>query len=197
MLRPGARVPARRCLALALAGTAALLALSTAARAVTFHTNDPDRGAGDVLQILLPATGLAMAVYRDDREGEKQWAYSTGSMLVATQALKLSFNHTAWGERPNGGQMSFPSGHTAGACSGAFFIGRRYGWQYGGPALAPAALVAYSRVDEGLHHWRDVLAGCALAGGIAWYFVTPEQHAVTVLPDLLDHGFALQFSMDL
>lgn len=177
-----------------LATTALYLPL--AAQAVSFHTNDSDRGAGDVIQILLPAAALGAAMYKGDSEGEKQWLYSTGSTLAATQALKLSVNHTAWGERPNGGQMSFPSGHTSSACSGAFFIGRRYGWQYGAPAMLPAAFVAYSRVDEDLHHWRDVIAGCALAGGFAWYFVSPEKHAVTILPDVLDHGFAVHFSMD-
>lgn len=160
------------------------------------HTNDSDRAEGDIIQILLPAIGLGTAIYKKDNEGMKEFAYSFGSTMLATAALKKAVNPTAWGERPNGGQYSFPSGHTASACSGASFIGQRYGWNYGGIAMLPAAYVGYTRVDEGLHHWRDVIAGCALGFGFSYYFVKPEQaHTISITPEIGEHSWSLGVQM--
>lgn len=161
------------------------------------HSGDPDRAAGDLLQVGLPLLGLGTAWVKDDKEGMKQWAMSTGATLLGTLALKQAFNSTAWGERPNGGQDSFPSGHTASACAGAAFLGQRYGWQYGAAAMLPAAFVGYSRVDEEFHHWRDVIAGCALGFGINYWLVTPEKaRHFTLYPDIGEHGVSLGFQMD-
>ena len=66
--------------------------------------------------------------------------------------------------------------------------------------LAPAAPLAGKKTNSkrNLFVIGAIIACIAMlcVGGIAWYFVTPEKHAVTVLPDILDHGFALQFSLD-
>jgi membrane-associated phospholipid phosphatase len=136
---------------------------------------DPDKTAGDVLQFAIPAAAFAVSAFKGDEEGEAQWARNTTASFLATQALKAAFNSTSWGERPNGGKGSFPSGHTAFAASGAAFLTERYGWQYGILAWAATGYVAYSRVDEHEHHWRDVAAGAALSYGISKLFVTPEE----------------------
>lgn len=121
--------------------------------------------AGDMLQLAIPAAGLAVAVAKDDKEGIQQWGKTMATDVVATYGLKYAFNHTALGKRPNGGRYSFPSGHTSAACAGATFIGQRYGWEYGAGAAIPAAYVGWSRVHANKHHTRDVIAGCAV--GIA------------------------------
>lgn len=159
------------------------------------HMDDPDRAAGDIFQMAIPAIGLGAALYRGDTEGMKDWAYTMGGTMAAVQALKYGLNDTPLGERPNGGQHSFPSGHSAGACAGAAFIGRRYGWGYGAVAYIPAAFTGWSRVDENLHHWRDVIAGCALATGIAWYMVDPEKPgpSLVIYPDVSGHSVSLGF----
>lgn len=173
------------------------LCVCTQARAGSMvHTDDADEAAGDVFQYVLPALGLAGAAYTGDKEGMKQWGYSMGSTIVATTALKAGFNSTSWGERPNGGQHSFPSGHTSMACAGAAFIGERYGWDLGAAAMVPAAFVGWTRVEEDMHHWRDVIAGCALGAGLSMYFTNPEdKHQLTILPDIGDHSFSLGFTM--
>jgi membrane-associated phospholipid phosphatase len=163
---------------------------AAAAGPIVVHTSDPDRAAGDILQVVLPAIGLGVAFYQDDTEGMKQWGYSVGSTLAATEALKRGFANTAWGTRPNGGSHSFPSGHTSAACSGAAFIGRRHDWNYGVAAMAAAAFVGYSRVDERLHHWRDVIAGCAVGVGFSMLFVD-EKPAFNVTPTIGSHGLGL------
>jgi membrane-associated phospholipid phosphatase len=90
------------------------------------------------------------------------------------EITKLIFGNTGLGRRPNGGTMSFPSGHTTLTASGAAFLTERYGWQYGIGAWAITGFVAYSRVDEGYHNWWDCVAAGALAYGISKLFVTPQ-----------------------
>ncbi len=160
------------------------------------HTQDSDQAAGDIFQYLLPALGLTGALYTGDKEGVKEWAQSMGATMLATAALKKSFNSTAWGERPNGGHDSFPSGHTSMACAGATFIGERYGWDLGAVAMVPAAFVGWNRVDEDMHHWRDVAAGCALGAGLTLWLTNPEnKHDLTIYPEIGDHSFSLGFDM--
>lgn len=122
----------------------------------------------------LPAAGAAAySAYRHDGQGMWQLAGEFGATLVATQALKEAFNDTAWGERPDGGENSFPSGHAAMACTGGAYLGERYGWEYSAPAYAVAGYVAHIRVHEDRHHMRDVIAGCALAYGLSRLIVEP------------------------
>ncbi len=102
---------------------------------------------------------------------------------MTTEALKYATHDTDWGIRPNGDDYAFPSGHTSTACAGAAFIGQRYGWRYGSAALLPAAYVGWSRVDQDLHHVRDVVVGCAL-GVISGLYFTQPKTGTTVTPFL-------------
>lgn len=136
--------------------------------------NGPDVVATDILTAVVPLTGLAVAYFTDDIEGQKQWLRNTAVNQVLTTALRVGFNQTSLGERPDGNPYGFPSGHQAFITSGAAFLGERYGWKWGAPAYMAAAYVAYVRVEEDKHHWRDVLASGALAYGVALLTVTPE-----------------------
>lgn len=150
--------------------------------------NGPSVVATDILTAVVPLTGLAVAYFTDDIEGQKQWLRNTGVNQVLTSALRLGFNETRLGERPNGHPYGFPSGHQAFITSGAAFLGERYGWKWGTPAYMAAAYVAYVRVEEDHHHWRDVLASGALAYGVALLTVTPENAtylAPIIGPDFL------------
>ena len=180
------------CIALILASSLC----NTGSQAAMVHTKDTDQAAGDIFQYLLPALGLTGALYTGDHEGVKEWAYSMGATMLATTALKKGFNSTSLGERPNGGQNSFPSGHTSMACAGATFIGERYGWDLGAAAMVPAAFVGWNRVDEDMHHWRDVAVGCALGVGLTMWLTNPDnKHNITIYPDIGDHSFSLGFDM--
>jgi len=148
----------------------------------------PNVAATDILTAVVPLTGLAVAFFTDDSEGQKQWLRNTTVNQVLTSALRLGFNETSLGERPNGHPYGFPSGHQAFITSGAAFLGERYGWKWGTPAYMAAAYVAYVRVDEDKHHWRDVLTSGALAYGVALLTVTPENAtylAPIIGPDFL------------
>ncbi len=143
---------------------------------------------GDIVTGLLPLTSYAIAYFKDDDEGRKQFLRSTGVSLLLNSSLRLAFNQTSWGERPNGSPYGFPSGHAAFVTSSAAFLQDRYGWKYGLPAYALAGYVAYVRVDTDHHRWRDVIAGAALSYGVSKLFVTPESatHIAPVIgPDFL------------
>lgn len=134
-----------------------------------------DEMATDILTAAVPLTGLAVAYLTGDTEGQKQWLRNTLVNQGLTSALRLGFNETSLGERPNGKEYGFPSGHVAFVMSGATFLGERYGWKWGVPAYLAAAYVAYERVDSDHHYWRDVIASGALAYGVALLTVTPEK----------------------
>jgi membrane-associated phospholipid phosphatase len=138
----------------------------------------PARGVseipGHVVMAALPVTALAIAYFKDDTEGEKQWLRNLLANQLVTSVARLGFNQTSWGTRPNGDGYGFPSGHVAFAASGASFLEERYGWEYGVPAWLLTGFVAYVRVDNNDHHWRDVVASSVLAYGIGKLFVTPE-----------------------
>lgn len=126
--------------------------------------------AGDVLQVLLPATGFSAALYLHDGEGQKQFLKSFAVNLGTTLALKYSINKP----RPKGhGGQSFPSGHTSSAFQGATFIQRRYGWYYGLPAYLAATYVGWSRVESDKHDVVDVLAGAGIGYLSSWLFTSP------------------------
>lgn len=128
---------------------------------------------GDVLQIALPAGAGISTILLKDKDGFWQFAKSYSATLLTTYTLKYLINKP----RPDGATdgHAFPSGHTSSAFSGASFIQRRFGWEYGVPAYTLAAFVAYSRV-EGLHDRHDVwdvLAGAVVGIGSTYIFTTP------------------------
>lgn len=148
------------------------LAFYTANSAAAKDTNVM---ATDILTGAVPLTGLAVAYFKDDTEGQKQWLRNITVNQALTWSLWPIFNQTSWGKRPNGDpRNSFPSGHVATVMSGATFLDRRYGWKWGAPAYLASACVAYVRVDERKHHVRDVLASAVMSYGVARLFVTPD-----------------------
>lgn len=143
--------------------------------------NGPSTVASDILAGVVPLSGLVVAYLKDDVEGEKQWLRNITVNQVLVSALRLGFNETSLGERPNGGSYGFPSGHVAVVASGATFLGQRYGWQWGAPAYLATAAVAFIRVNEDKHHWRDVIAAGALSYGVALVTVT-QDNATSLAP---------------
>ena len=120
----------------------------------------------DVGAIGIPAAAGVITLAKDDRPGLIQLGLTGGSSLLVTQALKLSIDST----RPNGGDHSFPSGHTTTAFAGAGYLRVRYGWRVGLPFELLAATVGFARVQSRDHHWYDVVAGAAIGEGAAQIF---------------------------
>lgn len=136
--------------------------------------------AGDILQISLPTIAFGMTYAYKDPQGRTQFYKSFFSTLGTTYALKLIVEK----ERPDGGDMSFPSGHTSAAFSGASFMQQRYGWQYGAPAYSAAILVGLSRVESEAHYIEDVIAGATIGIAYTYIFTAPYNSNIRVIPNI-------------
>ncbi len=137
---------------------------------------------GDIGQLAIPAiAGVLAIVKEEDSQGLVQLGLTSVVTMGITYGLKFAVDR----ERPNsnsGAGRSFPSGHTASAFMGASYLHYRYGWEYGLPAQAAAAVVAYSRVEAGKHHWEDVVAAALLANVTAYIFTDTLSEDVDILP---------------
>jgi membrane-associated phospholipid phosphatase len=145
--------------------------------------------AGDILQILIPSVAYGTTLYLDDNQGEMQMYKSFFTTVGITQALKYGVNRT----RPNGGDHSFPSGHTSAAFQGAAFIHARYGWKYAVPAYIGASFVGYSRVYANKHFKSDVYAGAIIGTLSSFYFATPYKD-LNITPTAANGEYGLQVS---
>ena len=77
---------------------------------------------------------------------------------VVTQGIKLTVRRA----RPDGGNFSFPSGHSSGTFATATVLQCHFGWKAGVPAYALATYVAGSRLQENRHYVSDVMFGAAI-----------------------------------
>lgn len=156
------------------------LAAGLLSSGVLADTVDTVERVGDVLQVAIPATALIATYTLDDPEGRWQLLQSYGATFAVTHITKRLVNK----ERPDGSnRLSFPSGHTSSAFSGASFLAKRYGWDVGVPAYLAASFTGYSRVVADKHDWIDVGAGALLAIGLnEWLVDDREDVTVSLLP---------------
>lgn len=137
---------------------------------------DPNK-IGDLMMTMGAGYAIGMTMQAKDYMGALQFAES---VLVA-QGITEILKRTVREERPNGSDdLSFPSGHSAGAFSSAMFVHKRYGWK---PALVPYAMAlvtGWSRVRAKAHYWHDVLAGAAVSALTTWCVVDSYDAKVNV-----------------
>lgn len=157
---------------------AAIVVLSTASPAAAasdkfWHT------VADAGLIGIPLAAGGISFYESDRNGLLMLG-ETGLLAGGlTQGLKYAVRE----HRPNGGQHSFPSLHTAGAFAGAGYLQARYGWKVGLPFELAATLVGFARVQSRDHHWYDVVvAGAAIGEGSAFVFTRRLNENVRISP---------------
>ena len=149
---------------------------------------------GDAMQFVLPGIGLGLTAIDGDKEGAKQWAWSGLTSIGTTTVLKGVYEKI----RPNGSDSatSFPSGHTTAVFWGASFLDQRYGKWWGIPAYAAATVTGYSRVISDNHHVDDVLMGASIAMMSSWYWVTPHDSAVSLIPFQQNDAVGVAFHFD-
>ncbi len=149
--------------------------------------------AGDILQILIPATGYATTFAINDVKGRNQFYKSLATNSGVTYALKYTVNKP----RPeNNGDQSFPSGHTSAAFQGATFIHLRYGLKYGVPAYIGATFVGWSRVEgeSDKHDLSDVTAGAIIGVLSSLYFTTSYKNiAITPFVNKEIRGLSINY----
>lgn len=127
-------------------------------------------------------------------KGIEQLAYSVISTQVACELLKKVTQE----KRPNyeigNTKDSFPSGHAAGAFSGAMFIHRRYGFKKSIVLYCLAIYTGYSRVIAKRHYIHDVLGGAVIAGICTYIFVDKKnKFSISVNSDEIKLNFEKHF----
>ena len=137
--------------------------------------NDGITKTGDILQLAIPLSALAYSSSIGDWKGVQQWAYSIGSTLAITYILKYTIREERPYQDENTKGVTFPSGHTSFAFSGAGYWQMRYGWRIGAPMYAAAAFVGYSRNHARMHNWLDIITGSAIGIGTNLLF-TKKYH---------------------
>ncbi|MBX9839818.1 phosphatase PAP2 family protein [Silvanigrella sp.] len=119
---------------------------------------------GSIIQIAIPMYVLVPVLWKKDKGGAIQMIRLLAIILGVTWAFKLGLGQVFGINemRPRGGSMSFPSGHTSGAFSGALFLTIRYGWKYAVYSLPLAMFVGYTRIYSMAHWPIDVIASIVL-----------------------------------
>ena len=110
--------------------------------------------------------GTALATYAVGRITDKPRVTSLGVDLlrsqIVAQTLTAGIKLAVRRDRPDGGEFSFPSGHTSVTFATATVLQRHLGWKVGIPSYALASYVAASRVHKKRHFARDVAFGAAI-----------------------------------
>ncbi len=128
---------------------------------------------GHILQIAIPLYVLVPVLWKKDFKGLKQMLKIFAIVLGITWSFKLGLSQLLGVHyiRPSGGTMSFPSGHTAAAFSGAIFLSIRYGWKYFVVFIPLALFVGWSRIYGNAHWPSDVAASIILCVISCLFFV--------------------------
>lgn len=122
---------------------------------------------GDALGQMVPnalyvAGMLAASQFGFEKSLGRAWLMveATAYASLVGQIMKMEISEG----RPYYSQTgsSFPSGHTLTAFSFAGVVAAEHGWLYGTPAMAMAAFVGYSRINDNAHRLHDVVAGATI-----------------------------------
>ena len=148
---------------------------------------------GDVMMVMSSAYAFGMTVANEDYVGMLE----LGGSILAAQLTSETIKLLEIERRPNGkDKKSLPSGHAAGAFSGAMFVHKRYGWK---PALVPytmSLITGWSRVAARAHYWHDVAAGAAVSALFTWILVDkyiPDGVTVAADTESVKLGFNFKF----
>ena len=172
-----------------------MLTVSLIMVASVVHAQDKSHmeEAGDIMQVLIPASAYAITFLLDDNEGRSQFYQSFLTNLGVTYTLKYAINKP---RQENNGDYSFPSGHTSASFQGATFIHKRYGFKYSIPAYIGAFFVGWSRVEgeSDKHDLTDVMAGALIGILSSYYFTSPYDNMfVTPMVDSKNIGINLSY----
>ena len=148
--------------------------------------------SGDYFAVGLPMVALASTIWRDGQPATLQFAKSMVTSVWTTHVLKRAVDKA----RPRGGTLSWPSGHTSSAFTGAAFLQMRHGWGVGIPAYMLAGYVGWTRVYAEAHDSWDVFSGAIIGIGSAYLFTTPFNHdRIAISLGKLDQGYSIGFSL--
>jgi len=137
--------------------------------------------------------GASVATYLIGRASSRNELSNTGLYLtqafLTQQLLTFIIKEAVDRRRPNGKNLSFPSGHAANAFTVASVLAVRHGPKIGIPAYVVASLIGVARVRTNKHFPSDVVAGATLGIIVGRSFVAPEdrRNSLAVAP-FVDFG---------
>lgn len=107
-------------------------------------------------------------------------------------------------KRPNGGSLSFPSGHTTTAFAFSSVVMMEHSLPYGIAANAMATFVGFSRMNDNAHYLHDVIAGATVGAmyGVGLYYAqlkrseSNKANSAVFLLVPTDRGLAGNFSFE-
>ena len=122
---------------------------------------------GDVTQFLpMWAALFFMALFPVTSQlAVMNWLYIIIINQVVVSGLKeiiFKFWPEKLGTRPNGGEDSMPSGHTAASFAGAAMFHVAFGWEFAIFPYVVALFTGFSRIAAKKHHFRDTALGAII-----------------------------------
>ena len=113
---------------------------------------------------------------------------SFASSALISGVIKHGVNR----QRPDGGDLSFPSGHTTAAFSVVPVLGHHLGWRWGLAAGVLATGTGLGRMEARRHHLSDVLLGAAIGLAMGDLVVQRREHVdwlrgLAVAPDQVSY----------
>lgn len=129
--------------------------------------------------VAVPAGVFLYGAIKNDSTVKRNSYIITGSLLAST-AITMGLKYSVNRERPyktypfiikktEGGDPSFPSGHTSASFATATSLSMLYPkWYVIAPSFLWASAVGYSRMELGVHYPSDVAAGAVIGAGSAW-----------------------------
>jgi membrane-associated phospholipid phosphatase len=121
----------------------------------------------DFGQVALPTIGGLFSLQKKDYAGVGWLLASVIVNQLLIEFLKRAFNT----RRPNGGKWAFPSGNTAAAFLGPFFLKARYGLPLTNSlvscSVVMAIFVGLGRMWIGVHWPQDIVGGGFLGWAVA------------------------------
>ena len=95
---------------------------------------------------------------------------------VMTEIFKRGFNE----KRPNGGSLSFPSGHATSAFAFSSIITMEHSEAWGIAANTMAAFVGFSRMNDNAHYLHDVIGGATIGAmyGVGLYYAQQKREEI-------------------
>lgn len=146
---------------------------------------------GDLFK-LMPLYVAIATISIQDWKGLLQLSLGTLATQLTTEGIKSldewyarrgNESSMMWARRPGFNDFKgMPSGHSAGAFSGAAFVYYRYGWKAAIAPIVLATLTAASRVQAKKHSILQVSIGAGIAWGFAYLFTAPYQSNFWISP---------------
>jgi membrane-associated phospholipid phosphatase len=131
---------------------------------------------------------LGLIAYYKDMDGLIQFLESAGSTQIIMGATKEFANR----KRPDGGEYSFPSGHTSSTFAPAAFVQFRYGTLPAIPFWIAAGITGYSRIEQDRHYISDVVGSAFLGIFMAKIFTKQyESGKKTIITPVVSDNFKI------